>query len=180
MTDVDPFGDHDSMPDEPTGENIPLTPGGGESAWEPECEQETSFRGESQRTKLLKEHVKGLYRKLSESEGETSEAFHFDYFKLIDGELYYKSKSKPLTNGGGKLRMVKEIKKMLGKERLHALGFDIPKGKVTAQEAVMLNRVEEKLPSVSDVAKADDIELQEIVKSTEALIAQRPEYVTYA
>ena len=32
----------------------------------------------------------------------------------------------------------------------------MPVGKVTAQEAVMLNRVEEELPSVSDVAKADD------------------------
>ena len=40
----------------------------------------------------------------------------------------------------------------------------------------MLNRVEEELPSVSDVAKADDIELQEItentMKSTEDLITQ--------
>ena len=36
----------------------------------------------------------------------------------------------------------------------------------------MLNRVEEKLPSASDVAKADDIELQEIAKSTEDLITQ--------
>ena len=40
----------------------------------------------------------------------------------------------------------------------------------------MLKRVEEEVPSVSDVAKADDIELQEIrenaAKSTEDLIAQ--------
>ena len=40
----------------------------------------------------------------------------------------------------------------------------------------MLNRVEEELPSASDVAKADDIELQEImentVRSREDLIAQ--------
>ena len=40
----------------------------------------------------------------------------------------------------------------------------------------MLNSVEEGLPSISDVAKADDIELQEITKnaarSTEDLIAQ--------
>ena len=40
----------------------------------------------------------------------------------------------------------------------------------------MLNRVEEELLSVSDVAKADDIELQEITeretKSTEDLITQ--------
>ena len=36
----------------------------------------------------------------------------------------------------------------------------------------MLNRVAEELPSMSDVAKADDIELQEIAKSMEDLIAQ--------
>ena len=27
---IDPFGDHKSRPDEPMGENIPLTPGGGQ------------------------------------------------------------------------------------------------------------------------------------------------------
>ena len=31
--DIDPFGEHKSRPDEPTGENIPLTPVGGGSAW---------------------------------------------------------------------------------------------------------------------------------------------------
>ena len=40
----------------------------------------------------------------------------------------------------------------------------------------MLNRVEQELPSASDIAKADDIELQEIMenaaKSKENLIAQ--------
>ena len=57
--DIDPFGDHDSRPEEPMGENIPLTPGGG-STWEPECEQETSFGGESQRARLMKEDFKRL------------------------------------------------------------------------------------------------------------------------
>ena len=45
-----------------------------------------------------------------------------------------------------------------------------------ARQAVMLNKVEEELPSVSDVAKADDIELQEITgnaaRSMENLIEQ--------
>ena len=45
-----------------------------------------------------------------------------------------------------------------------------------ARQAVMLNKVEEELPSVSDVAKADGIELQEItenaVRSMENLIEQ--------
>ena len=52
--DIDPFGEHDRTED-PTDENIPLdlvTPGG-RSTWE--LEQETSFRGESQRTKLMKD-----------------------------------------------------------------------------------------------------------------------------
>ena len=66
--DIDPFGEHESRPEEPTDEHIPLssvTPGG--STWEPERgEQETSFGGrESQRTKLMKDYVKDLYKKLS-------------------------------------------------------------------------------------------------------------------
>ena len=63
----------------------------------------------------------------------------------------------------------------MGKKGLRELGFDIPTGKVTYRQVVMLNRVEEKLPSASDVAKADDIELQEIAKSMEDLIAQGQE-----
>ena len=55
---------------------------------------------------------------------------------------------------------------ILGKNTLYLgdLGFDIPKGKLTARQATLLNRVEEELPSESDVAKADDIELQEITE----------------
>ena len=54
--DIDPFGEHESRPEE-TGENIPLdlvTPGRS-STWEPD-------RGESQRTKLihLEENLKEL------------------------------------------------------------------------------------------------------------------------
>ena len=55
--DIDRFGDHKSRDEEPMGENIPHTPGGGESTWEPEHEQETSFGGESQRTRLVIEDV---------------------------------------------------------------------------------------------------------------------------
>ena len=64
----------------------------------------------------------------------------------------------------------------MGKEGLCELGFDLPRGKLMAQQAVMLNRMEEELSSASDVAKADDIELQEItenaLRSTEDLITQ--------
>ena len=62
--------------------------------------------------------------------------------------------------------------KILGKEGLRDLDFNIPKGKVTSQQAAMLNKVEEEIPSASDVDKVGDIELQETPKSTEDLIFQ--------
>ena len=68
--DIDPFGEHESRPEEPTDERIPLDPvtPGGESTWELEREEETPFGGrESQRTKLMKDYVKDLYKKLSEN-----------------------------------------------------------------------------------------------------------------
>ena len=139
--DIDPFGEHESRPEEPTDEHIPLdlcsgalgplvTPGG--STWEPTHEQETSFRGrESQRTKLMKDYVKDLYKKLSENIGETPELFYYDYFKLEGGELYYIGNRKPLMTEG-KLKSVGMLVDIFGKNRLHRLGFNIPVGKVTA------------------------------------------------
>ena len=56
------------------------------------------------------------------------------------------------------------IADILGKNRLRSLGFDNLRGKLTAWQAAM--------PSESDITKADDIELQEIAKSTEDLISQ--------
>ena len=69
--DIDPFGEHESRPEEPTHQHIPLDPHsrasgplvtpGRSSPWEPTREQETSFGGrESQRTKLMKNYVKDL------------------------------------------------------------------------------------------------------------------------
>ena len=173
--DIDPFGEHESRPDDntETGENIPFTPvGGGRSTLEPDRgEQETSFGGESQRTKLMKDFVRDLYKKLSENIGETPELFHYDYFKLEDGELYYRGSRKPLTTEG-KLNTVGMIADILGKNRLCRLGFNIPVGKLTAQQAIMLNKSAEELPSKSDITKADDIELQEIVEKTSGIISQ--------
>ena len=69
-----------------------------------------------------------------------------------------------------------KLRSILGKNRLCNLGFDVPVGKLTPQQSVMLNKAEEELPSTSDVDKADDIELQEITenasRSTENLIQQ--------
>ena len=171
--DIDPFGEH-GRTEEPTDEHIPLSPvtPGARSTWEPEHEQETSFRErESQRTKLMKDYVKDLYKKLSENIGETPEPFHYDYFKLEGGELYYIGNRKPLTTEL-KLRPVGILADILGKNRLRRLGFNILVGKVTARQAIMLNKAAEELPSASDITKADDIELQEIAEKALDLIFQ--------
>ena len=170
--DIDPFGEHESRTEELTDEHIPLSPVEGRSTWEPICEQETSFGGrEPQRTKLMKDYVKDLYKKLAENIGETPEPFHYDYFKLEGGELYYIGNRKSLMTEG-KLRPVGMLVDILGKNRLCNLGFDIPRGKVTARQAVMLNKAAEELPSVSDITKADDIELQETAEKASDIISQ--------
>ena len=176
--DIDPFGEHESRTEEPTDEHIPLdpvTPGrsstwdpsgvpGRVGPWEPTHEQETSFGGrESQRTKLMKDYVKDLYKKLSENIGETPELFHYDYFKLEGGELYYIGNKKPLTTEG-KLKSVGMIAAILGKNRLHRLGLNIPVGRITARQAVILNKAAEELPSESDITEADDIDSKKLQK----------------
>ena len=153
----------------PTG--APLSGGGGGSTWEPTHEQEMSFRGESQITSLMKDNSRDLYKKLSKKLDEIPEPFHYDYFRLEGGELYYIGNRKPLMTEG-KLKLVGMLVDILGKNRLRRLGFNIPVGRVTARQAVMLNKAAEEPPSESDITKADDIELQEIVKSTEDLISQ--------
>ena len=168
MADVDtnPFGEHESRPEEPTDEHIPLSPvTPGVQTWEPTCEQEMSFGGrESQRTKLMKDYIKDLYKKLLENVGETPEPFHYDYFKLKGGELYYIGSRKPLTTEG-KLKLVGMITDILGKNRLRRLGFNIPVCKITARQAIMLNKTAEELPSESDLTRADDIELQKVARN---------------
>ena len=171
--DIDPFGEHESRPEEPTDEHIPLdavTPGG--STWEPTHEQEMSFGGrESQRTKLMKDYIKDLYKKISENIDETPELFHYDYFKLEGGELYYIGNRKPLMTEG-KLKLVGMLVDILNKSRLRRLGFNIPVGKVIARQAVILNKAAEELRSESDITRAVDIELQEIAEKESDIISQ--------
>ena len=176
--DIDPFGEDKSRPEEPIDEHIPLIPGrGGVQTRDPrpgqsaEHEQQTSFGGESQRTKLMKNYVKDLYKKISENIDETPELFHYNYIKLEGGELYYISNRKPLMTEG-KLKSVLMLADILGKNRLRKLGFNIPVGKVTAQQAVMLNKAAEELPSESDITLVDDIELQEIAEKASDIISQ--------
>ena len=97
--DINHLGEH-GRTEEPTDENIPLslvTPVGG-STWEQGREQETSFGGrESQRNRVLKDWVEGLYEKLSQRKERNSEVLHLDLFELRDGKLYFRDKSTPLT-----------------------------------------------------------------------------------
>ena len=60
----------------------------------------------------------------------------------------------------------------LGKYRLRRLGFNIPVGRITARQAVMLNKAAEELLSESDITRADDIELQQIVGKASGIISQ--------
>ena len=119
----------------------------------------------------MKDYVRDLYKRLSENIGETLELFHYDYFKLEGGELYYIGSRKPLTTEG-KLKSVGMLADILGKNRLRRLGFNIPVGSITAWQAVMLNKAAEELPSESDITKADDIELQAIVEKGLGIISQ--------
>ena len=119
----------------------------------------------------MKDYVKDIYKKLSENIGETPELFHYDYFKLEGGELYYIGNRKPLTTEG-KLKSVGMLADILGKNRLHRLGFNIPVGRITARQAVMLNKAAKELPSESDITGADDIELQEIAEKALGIISQ--------
>ena len=119
----------------------------------------------------MKGYVRDLYKKLSENIGETPEEFHYDYFKLENGELYYIGSRKPLTTKGV-LKPVGMLADILGKNRLRRLGFNIPVGRITARQAVMLNKAAEELPSESDITKADDIELQEILEKASCIISQ--------
>ena len=55
------------------------------------------------------------------------------------------------------------------------MGFDIPKGKISARQAATLNKVRDELPSTSRINDASDIELDPLIgsvqDSTEDLIS---------
>ena len=119
----------------------------------------------------MKDYVKDLYKRLSENIGETPELFHYDYFKLEGGKQYHIGSRKPLTTEG-KLKSVGMMADILGKNRPRRMGFNIHVGKLTARQAVMLNKAAEELPSESDITKADDTELQEIIEKASDIISQ--------
>ena len=169
MADIDIvlFGEHDRT-EEPADENIPLSlvdPGGG-STWEPE--RETSFEGKSLETlkyEALESFVKSLYKRLSGSDDEPLGTISFHNFDLRNGQLYYKDNVNRLTTKKWVLKGVSVSVDRLGKEGLRDLGSDVPVGKITACQFMASYRAGSQLPSMSDITRADDIELQEIAEN---------------
>ena len=173
--DIDPFGEHESRPEEPTDENIPLdpvTPVGGRSTWELLREQETSFGGTSV---LHKEYlVREIYKLIGNKTHQRLEP-NLRPFRLDkDGRLYYKGK--PLTNINGELKTIGVIADTLGIRGLREMGFDIFKTNLKPRHVLDLMGKRVSLLSESDITWVDDIELQEFTekasKNTEDLISQ--------
>ena len=171
--DINPFEDHVD-PDE-TDDMTPLLPIGGIDETEIGGGiQETDFIG-TQNTRLLKLTVEALYKKLDENMTQNPSMIHSDLFELKDSELYYKRQNRPLTSKG-KFRRIGIISDILGKTGLRDMGFQIPiTRKITARQAVLLNEVEDNLPSTSRVSDANNIELEtitsDLISSTEDIIS---------
>ena len=124
--DIDPFGEHESRPEEPTDEHIPLDPviPGREEVqtWEPTREQETSFRGRSRTSILYKEYlVRKIYELIGNKTHQRLEP-NLSLFVLgKDGRLYYEDK--PLMNRNGDLKTIGIIVNTLGIGGLQEMGY---------------------------------------------------------
>ena len=162
--DIDPFEEHESRPEEPTDEHIPLIPGRrGVQTWVPrpgqsaEHEQETSFTDNKRKEELVRELQLDILR----DSKNFPDDFHSDKL-LRNDQLYYKENDgKPLMTKKEELRTVKELVKILGVKGLRDLGYNVPDGQ-SARDFIKMKKAKEKLPSASDITKADDIELIEL------------------
>ena len=175
--DIDPFEEHESRPEEPTDEHIPLDPvtPGRSSTWEPGREQETSFGSPevllSRREILHKEYLVGEIYKLIGNKTHQRLEPNLRLFKLDkDGRLYYRGK--PLMNRNGELKTIGVIADTLGIRVLQEMGYNITKTNLKPRFVLDLLDKQAELPSSSEIAKANEIELEEIAKSTEDLIYQ--------
>ena len=175
--DIDPFGEHESRTEEPTDEHIPLTPvEGGSFATRAQVyavsgEQETSFGGEIHGSVLHKEYLVGeIYELIGNKMHQRLEP-NLSLFELGEnGRLYYKKK--PLMNRNGELTTIGVIVDTLGIRGLREMGYNVTKTNLKPRFVLDLLEKQAKLPSSSEIAKADTIELEEIAKSTEDLIFQ--------
>ena len=174
--DIDLFGEHESRTEEPTDENIPLTPvTPGRSTWEPEREHETSFgspevplsRGEI----LHKEYLVGeIYELIGNKTHQRLEP-NLRLFEIDkDGRLYYKGK--PLMKRNGELKTIGVIADTLGIRGLREMVYNIAKTNLKPRFVLDLLEKQAELPSSSEIAKADDIELEEIAEKASDIISQ--------
>ena len=88
-----------------------------------------------------------------------------------DGRLYYKGK-KPLRNRNGELKTIGVMSDTLGIGGLREMGYNISKTNLKLRLVLDLMEKQAQLNSIHEIAGADEIELEEIAKSTEDLIFQ--------
>ena len=96
---------------------------------------------------------------------------YYDDFESIQGEFYFKGRDEPLTRKGH-LKPYKSLIRILGKNKIYNLGFDISEWPLSRKQAVALNKAQDDLPSASDITGVDDIELQEIAEKASGIISQ--------
>ena len=122
----------------------------------------------------MKDYVRDLYKNLSKNIGETPELFHYDYFKLEDGELYYRGSRKPLTTEG-KLKSVGMIADILGKNRLRRLGSPSPYP-LPLQELHGLDKQLRSIRGSLKVEVAKKVELEEHITKEHQKLEEFQEY----
>ena len=81
--------------------------------------------------------------------------------------MYFKGRDEPLMRKG-LLKPYKSLIRILGKNRIYNLGFNISEWLLSRA----LNKAQEELPSESDIIGADDIELQEIAEKALGIISK--------
>ena len=75
-------------------------------------------------------------------------------------------------NRDGKLKMIGVIADTLGIRGLREMGYNITKTNLKPRFVLDLLEKQAKLPSSSEIAKADDIELEEIAENASDIISQ--------
>ena len=177
--DIDPFEEHDrteSRTDEPTDKHIPITPREGSFVTRAQVhvasgKQETSFRGEIHGSVLHKEYLVGEIYVLIGHKTHQRQEPNLSLFELGEnGRLCYKGN--PLTNRNGELKTIGVIVDTLGIRGPREKGYNMTKTHLKPRFVLDLMEKQAELPSSSEIAKADTIELEEIAKTTEYLILQ--------
>ena len=87
-----------------------------------------------------------------------------------DGRLYYKGK--PLMNRNGELKTIGVIADTLGIRGLQEVGYNIAKTNLKPRFVLDLLGKPAELPSSSEIAKADEIKLEETAEKASDIISQ--------